>query len=238
MTSEACLNPRSCPVPDPVALDLRTIRTTNLDPRTVWYSVYDHKYESSLFNPSPVANGRFNALVEPAGVIPTLYASKTRTAALLETVFHDVQPTGAAYISEALALRGKGLRRIVAIKPLPLIDLRDDALSKLGLNRTQLISTSPMHYPCTRQWAMRIRESQKKPSIAGMLWRSRLTEIAASRSALFHDLTQVSMTDVVVLFEDRIDQDLVGVTEIEDLAGPQAEPLLQSILFELKAVLL
>lgn len=238
MTSKTCLNPGSCPVPDPAELDLRKLRTTTLDPRTVWYSVYDHKYESSLFNPSPTANGRFNALVEATEVVPTLYAAKTRTAALLETVFHDVQPSGAAHISEALALQGKGLRRIVANKPLPLVDLRDEALSKLGLDRTQLISTSPMHYPCTREWALRIRESQKRPSIAGLLWRSRLTEIAASRSALFHDLTQVSMTDVVVLFEDRIDQDLVGMTELEDLAGPDAEPLLQSILFELKAVLL
>lgn len=238
MTAPDCPNPNTCPVPDPEDVDLRRLRTVLID-TPGWYSVYDRAYKDSIFNPSGTGDNRFNPIHDDNGTpVPATYCGRTRTAALLETVFHDVTPTGVPSVSRIIDLRNRGLRRIRFDTPVRVADLRDDALTHLGLTRDQLVTTSAAHHCCTRQWAIRIREVGRTPPIAGMIWRSRLTEIAAARSALLDDLVTVSATDVLVIYNDRVPADTVtGRTEYPDLAAPKSSGLVSAVINELGAIL-
>lgn len=236
MTSPDCPNPNTCPVPDPQATHLRDLKTTSIEPAE-WFSVFSKAHEASLFNDSGRGDARFSPLLTESGdPIPTLYTGRTKTAALLETVFHEVTASGLAKISRPIDLARRGLRTLEIQTSLSVVDLRDEALARIGIRRDQLVATTAAHYVCTRDWAMRIREAKRTPPIDGIIWKSRLTEIAAARSDLLDDLTRISATEVMVLFGDRAGSaKLTGQVLYSNLN--EAEGLINSVAHELGAVI-
>jgi len=238
VTFPPCENPAECPVPNPGDTRLRDLRLATIEPGR-WFSVYRRAHESSLFNDSSDGDSRFSPLFAESGdPVPTLYAARTKTAALLETVFHDVSASGLARISRPVDLSGRGLRVLEIQQKLRVVDLRDEALAAISVGRDQLVATSAAHYVCTREWAMRIREARRTPPISGIVWKSRLTEIAAARSELFDDLTSISTTEVMVLFGDRPGSESVtDAVVFSDLNGPEAEGLINAVAHELDAVI-
>lgn len=85
-----------------------------------------------------------------------VYAGVTSVVALLETAFHEVGPGRTNQIDVATDLQGWHQRLLAPQRPLRLADLRDNQLEQLGVARSQVISTTPVHYVCTREWAQRI----------------------------------------------------------------------------------
>lgn len=204
MTAPGCLNPAMCPVPDVGQVDLRRLKLAPLRADSAFHTAYRRAHWPNLFNPSGVGNSRFSPLVEEGGTLSTLYGAETQTVALLETCFHDVHANIPRVVSEPLDLAPRGLVALTTPSSLPLIDLTDSGLARVGMNRAQLVATTPEHYACTREWAVALHGRKiGRVEPAGILWQSRIAELARDDSLLLGDLLAVA-SDVFVLFGDRV----------------------------------
>lgn len=170
-----------------------------------------------------------------------MYVAATQTVALLETSFHDVHHLGTRIISEALQLATFGLAAVTAPTRLALIDLTDAGLARLGVTRPQLVATTPEHYACTREWAARLHGRRIGAAIPdGILWGSRVAELAGGDSLLLGDLLAVA-GNVCVLFGDRVSPDpgvwRPGDPHYEDLTTGNGRLLAEQIAEQLRAVI-
>lgn len=232
MTAAACRAPDRCPVPDVAAVDPQTARLAVLEPGRVLSRVYDTAHDPTTFNPSQDGDGRFSPLSGRAHA----YLGDTYTVALLETVFHNVHPHRRRVVYEATDLAGRGLTRVSIERRLPLVDLRDTALQQLGIDRSQLVATTAAHYPCTRQWAEHFLTPHPDGAVPlGLLWNSRVAELAGTESPLLGDLLHSTTAEVCVLYDDHSGTmlsdagggfaDLVGRTQGRLLVDQIAEQL-------------
>lgn len=241
MTAPGCLDPANCPVPAPEEVDLRRLRLARVSAGATLHTAYLRSRWPTLFNASGRGNGRFSPLVVAAGVVPTLYAAATQTVALLETAFHEVHASGARVISEPLDLAPRGVVALTAPEPLALIDLRDEALERLGLTRDQLVATTPQHYACTRQWALALHGRRiGGVSAVGLVWHSRIAELARADSLLLADLLPFG-NEACMLFGDRVPTAprawLPGDPHYEDLSTGEGRLLAEQIAEQLGAVI-
>jgi hypothetical protein len=170
-----------CPDPDgcPVAASLPQLRSTILRAGSALYRVYDATWGYDVHNPG-YGDARFSPIDDPttANRLPSMYLASTPAAALLETVFHDVHHVSDRYIYER-DLRGKLLARLRLPAAATLGDLRDPELDRLGLARTQVVSSPAEHYPCTRRLAgAALSQSRRGRALVGLIWHSRQAELA------------------------------------------------------------
>ena len=241
MTASGCLDRASCPVPDPGDVDLRRLRLVRIPVGLVFHTAYRRAHWPARFNSSGAGNARFSRLSLPGSTVPTLYGAATQTVALLESAFHGVHERAMRAISEPLELATRGLVALSVPHPLSLIDLRDDALERLGLRRDQLVATTPEHYQCTREWAVALHGRRiGGVAPAGLLWQSRIAELAQADSLLFADLLEVAST-VFVLFGDRMATDPgswhAGAPHYDDLTAGDGRLLAEQIAEQLGAVI-
>lgn len=241
MTAPGCLDPANCPVLDPQEVDLRRLRLAHVAAGAMLHTSYLRSRWPTLFNASGLGDGRFSPLAVAGDLVPTLYAAATQTVALLETAFHEVHASGARVISEPLDLARRGVVALTAPEPLPLIDLRDDALARLGLTRDQLVATTPQHYACTRQWAVALHGRRiGGVSPAGLVWHSRVAELARADSLLLADLLPFG-SQACILFGDRVPTEprawLAGDPHYEDLSTGEGRLLAEQIAEQLGAVI-
>jgi hypothetical protein len=236
VTAPDCRSPATCPVPDPGAVDLRRLRLAHLEPGRVLDRVFPTAHGVLGFNDSGEGDTRF----APLSGMAHLYAGDTRTVALLETVFHNVHQAAPRLIFAATDLAGRSLGRVRVEARVPLVDLRDGALARLGLQRWQLTATSAAHYPCTRAWA-RVLSRRRIGGVAprGLLWHSRVAELAADDSPLLADLLEGTPSEACVLYEG------VGIAlsdhggGLDDLGGAsQGRLLIDQIAEHLNATVL
>jgi hypothetical protein len=170
-----------------------------------------------------------------------MYAARSQTVALLETAFHDVHEAGLRLISERTQLETRGLVAITVPHELRLADMTDAGLERVGLTRGQLVATTPAHYPCTREWAAALhgRTFGGQPAL-GLLWRSRVAELAQADSLLFADLLELA-ADVCVLFGDRVVTEAAewqpGDPRYDDLSTGDGRLLAEQVAEQLGAVI-
>jgi hypothetical protein len=213
-----------------------------LEPGGRFFTSFSTTHWPALFNDSGRGLTRFAPLLDRSGaVVPTLYGARTRTVALLEGVFHDVHATGRRDIT-ALDLQRRGLAAFSLPGRLALVDLRDEALGRLGFRRGHLVTAPSQHYRCTGEWAAALHGrgiGSAKP--VGLLWRSRVAELARADSALFADLLPGASKEVFVLFGDLLNTTdpsaYAPLAESDDLSSPLALRLLAPIAQELGATL-
>lgn len=191
-----CPDPAGCTV---AVTELQAFASQGLLPLVAfpqdrgWFRVYDSRDGHGQPN-SGYGDTRF-APFDAVGTknrVPTLYLAESLTAALLETSFHNVYEQKPRVISE-MSLLGKLHARITPPTGLQLTDLRDSQLTRLGLNRKNIASSSAEHYPCTRKVARAIHASSAYT--AGIVWHSRQAELNGMQGL-----------EVVVVFADRIPQ--------------------------------
>lgn len=102
----------------------------------------------------------------------------TTFAALLESALHDAAPPEPRVPEVVLSRWDEA--GVVLTTDVRLIDLRDQALKNLGLDRGPLTATSAAHYPCTRVWAERLHGRQVGGQVThGLVWNSRQLELHA-----------------------------------------------------------
>jgi hypothetical protein len=181
-----------CPDPDgcPVTATLPRLRTTTLRAGSPLYRVYDATWGYDEHNPG-YGDARFSPIDDPTTDtrLPSMYLAATPTAALLETVFHDVHQVSGRIIYER-DLRGKLLAHLRLPVVAVLGDLRDPELDRLGLTRLQVVSSAAEHYPCTRRLAgAALHRPRRGRALTGLIWHSRQAELADTHPV-----------DVVVLF--------------------------------------
>lgn len=181
-----CPDPPGCPV----AQSLPRLRSTTLRAGTPLYRVYQATWGYDEHNPG-YGDARFSPVDDPStgARLPSMYLAATPTAALLETVFHDVHQCSARVVYER-DLRGMLLAQMRVPEAATLVDLRDPELSRLGLARAQLVSVAAEHYPCTRRLASEVLGRPRRAGpVHGLVWHSRQAELAAT-----------APVEVVVLF--------------------------------------
>ncbi len=156
---------------------------------------YSVAHGVGAFNPGR-GDTRFAPVLDHRGeVVPTLYAGADEITALLETVFHDVHHTVEPRLVLERALLQRALVWLAPPRALTLVDLRDQALTALGLTRAQLVATTSAHYPCTRTWAAWLHRA--RPEADGLLWHSRQSELSLDTAA-----------EAMLLFGDRVSDQL------------------------------
>ena len=161
-----------------MAVTLPRLRTASLRAGTAWYRVYNATWGYDEHNPG-YGDARFSPIDDPAGGgrLPSMYLAATPTAALLETVFHDVHHDSGRIVYER-NLRGMLLAHVRAPAVARLADLRDPKLARLGLHREQVVSSDAEHYPCTRRLAIAaLAQAHGRRSVHGLIWHSRQAEL-------------------------------------------------------------
>lgn len=198
MTADDCPDPGSCPVPDPTDVDLRRLRLAHLEPGRTLARVHPADHPAGRLNDRGRGDGRFSPLPGHRHA----YAGDTRTVALLETCFHNVHQSAPRIIYTATDLVNNALSTVTVTDRTPLVDLRDDQLDRLGLDRRQLVATTPAHYPCTRQWAVLLLQRRiGGVTPAGLIWNSRVAELAQADSPLLDDLLATRTSQVAVIYD-------------------------------------
>lgn len=206
MTAPGCGDPAHCPVPDPDDIDLRHVTSAVLPTATPLRRGHklrhapDEPVPARAALPPPHDMSRFAPILGQ----PHAYVARRELAALLESVLHDVIP-GAARVRWPL-LGAWALSHVRLRREVRLVDLRDDALANLGLQRHELVATDPAHYPCTRVWAARLhhRRVGGHPTF-GLLWNSRQAELHAEHPVpvLLADVLVGEQSEVAVLWPER-----------------------------------
>ncbi len=201
-----------CPIAEPDGIDRRALRIHTLDAGTEWYRAAPHEFSRLSFTPAGVGNGRFSPLADRGHT----YLAEQRSATLLESVLHET--AGANPRIYAARLARFSLCRTQLTRPVRLVDLRDDALTRLGLDRSRLTGADASHYGCTRRVAERLVGS--KGSV-GLIWTSRQGSLHAQRNpdGLASEVLHHLRLDATVLYEP----DAAGAVEVVD-----AEPLVVS----------
>jgi RES domain len=222
---------------------MRYIRTTHVDAGMRFYTAYVSRYWPAVFNASGIGDARFSPLHDSKStIVPTLYGARTRTVALLETAFHEVHASGSRLISEAIDLAPRGLVQLRLPERATLIDLRDEALARLGLARHELVSALPFHYRCTREWAITLHSRGHVGGNlpVGLIWKSRMAELAQADSVLLDDLLDGATAEAFVLFGDRLPLDLAAYAPSnrrEDLSASSARALVEQVALQLRATI-
>lgn len=176
----------------------------------------------------------------PAGLVPGIgdtrfaplegaahtYAATTSFAALLESALHDAAPPEPAIRHAELERWAEA--EVALIAEVRLVDLRDAELTRLGLTREELVSTTAAHYACTRRWAGQLhgRTVGGRPT-HGLVWHSRQAELHAR--ALAHrpalaDVLDAHPAEVAVLWAPPAPDPMIadtggGLGALADPAG-------------------
>lgn len=242
MTAAGCPDPARCPVPSPASVELRRIRIVWVVAGRPFFTSYRRKHWPALFNRSGLGSARFSPLNAAGNVVPTLYLARTQTVALLESSFHEVHQLTSRMISESVDLAPRGLVAVSAPDRLPLIDLTNESLDRLGLRRDQIVSTTAEHYVCTQDWAAALH-GRKVSSVTpvGILWQSRVAELASGDSLLLNDLLRFG-DEVALIFGDRVATDAArwnpGAPHYDDLSQGDGRLLVEAIAEQLDATII
>lgn len=148
------------------------------------------------FAPLGSGSGRFS----PLDARGHSFIAALRSASLLESALHEASgPNPRIYAATLQASSLHRLRlRLRLNDQIRLVDLRDGALARLGLDREQLTGAGGLHYPCTRVVAERIVGSK---SSCGFVWTSRQGSLHAGRNpdGLASEVLRHDSRDVAVL---------------------------------------
>lgn len=127
---------------------------------TVLHRVHPKKYGAAQFNDTAAGNARFSPIRNAEGnIIPTIYAAQTFAGAAMETAFHDVPLAGALKTKAKADLEPLAHSEIKLEAELVLADLSVKGLSKLGLEKQDLIETDKDAYAMTHSFAEHIHAS-------------------------------------------------------------------------------
>lgn len=175
-----------------MAATLPTLDTVTLVQGRLLYRVYDGKWGYDEFNQG-WGDTRFAAINDPVTGkrLPHMYLGESPTTVLLESVFHDVHELGSMTAYHA-HLHEKLLGHIEVPTDATLGDLRDPQLARLGLTRSQVVSSPAEHYPCTRRLAIAALSQSHDPPLQGLIWHSRQAELVSKPSE-----------EVIILFGDE-----------------------------------
>ena len=186
-----------CPVPERAPRHVRT---------AVWPVDTVVRRGHSVAHPdaTQVVPGLGDTRFAPLDEVAHTYLATTRIGALLESVLHDAAPPAPRIQMPTVRAHMESAVRLTA--EVRLVDLRDPELDRHGIARDQLVSTPPMHYRCTRQFASQLHgRAVGGQQTHGLLWHSRQAELHAAAAAgqgrpAYADVVGEHPTEVAVLW--------------------------------------
>lgn len=139
----------------------------------------------AVFNPGHGQPTRFAFFGEPR--VPVLYAAETPTAAVAESLLHDVPLQGGYLTWDSYAQVVMG--RLEVTRDLGMASLRGLGLRRLGVSARDVTETDASEYSRTVAWA----ETAHAAGLAGLTWTSRMCNDAMA-VVLFGDRAASSVT--------------------------------------------
>lgn len=130
------------------------------------------------FNPGKGRPTRFAPIQVRGATLSTMYVGETKSAALSESLFHDVPVTGPARRIPESRLASWTLHLLVCTRELRIARLRGPGLARIGITHGQLVESPATEYPYTAAWAEAVLEST--PDVDGLIWTSRQDSAAAA----------------------------------------------------------
>lgn len=193
-----------CPIVDPDRIDRRSLRIVTLPAGTERFRVSRLDHGEQPFTPAGFGNGRFSPLADRGHT----YVAEQRTAALLESVLHEAAGVNPRIYAAVLARYG--LYRLRFDTDIALVDVRDQALLALGLDRDAVTGADAAHYPCTRRIAERLVGTKRS---VGLVWTSRQGALHAARNpdGLASEVLRHDSLDVAVVYSSGADRAPVHV---------------------------
>lgn len=226
MTSP-CGDP-ACPVAPPDPDVLRHVRGVTWPAGTVLRRGHKASRAADELTPT-LGDTRFAPLDDTAHA----YVATRPVPALLESVLHDVNVTAPRI--RLVAVRLWAETEVTLTADVRLADLTDSELARLEIRRDQLVTASPRHYACTRQWAAALQgRTVGGHQISGIVWDSRLHELhavaVADRPAL-QSLMQASDARVAVLWSPPLTPPVLAASSsgIGPLAAPDGDAFLTDL---------
>ena len=138
---------------------------------TALHRVHRTTYRAAEFNPGLGGPTRFAPFNDSTGApVPSLYASATLRAAIHETIFHDIPANATTRTVRLNEVHSRTHSEFLTNRDLRLVELRNVTLSKWGISRRDLISSSPALYGQTVLWAEAIHHDI--PDADGLVWTS------------------------------------------------------------------
>lgn len=203
MTSAPCGDP-DCPVAPPSTDHISVVSGIVLRSGSRWW-------RSTRFSPTDLVSEVGNTRFAPLPDVHHGYFGSTRTVALLESTLHSAAgPSPTIYIAH---LDGWAIHEVELTVDIELADFRNDQLTRMGLARPQLITTTIQHYPCTRQWASAIHGSSGT-DLGGVVWHSRQAELHAEANpgGLLGNVLRHTTAEVAVVWSPPGVRDIFRVT--------------------------
>lgn len=161
--------------------------------------IHHRNFAANSFNPCQGSPTRFAPIKDGNGqCVPSLYASETFEAAVFETIFHDVPAKARRKRIPRNKIEDSAQGRLAVVRSLTLVSLREPDLKRWCIKRSQLIATTPKHYPDTAEWAEAIH--LQFPSVEGLGWTS----------------SQCDPATVYLFFGDRVQSGDFKVVHVRD----------------------
>lgn len=177
--------------------------------RTILHRVAVDNLGATEFSDCRSATRRFGPFNdEDEGCVGTLYCAESVEGAIMESVFHDTDLTATEPIVFLSDLKAARRSEVVLQRTLILARYDDAALTRMHLNRSEIIDTSPLLYPQTVAHAILVHAAPDH--FDGIQWNSR----RHPESLAF------------VLFDDRVDR----VRDLDVVVPPR--PLCEGIGYE------
>jgi hypothetical protein len=166
------------------------------------WRVHTASRAGNIFNPCMGEESRFSPLRDPTGdCIPTLYAGRTREAAVFETIFRNLPLLPRPRQVFARRIVGSALSELRPRRALRLAPLYNAELALVGQSRLSMIeSHGTAAYGETARWAEAIHRDL--PNLDGLIWTSRQQD-EVQAMLLFG--TRITLNDLEVVSTERLD---------------------------------
>lgn len=166
---------------------------------TILHRVHQSDLGATEFNPGIGHPTRFGPFCDGAGeIVPVLYACSTARAAIHETIFHDIPARVVKKRVRLATVHARDHSEIEAVRDLRLVELRTPTLSRWGVSRNDLISSSPACFRHTALWAKAVHRDV--PDADGLVWTS----------------NQCDPDDAFLIFGDRAGETAFAIRGMRD----------------------
>jgi hypothetical protein len=170
------------------------------------YRAHGRQHDAISFNRKQGLDFRFSSLTIDGQPVGILYGADSLIGAISETMFHTIPSDGDRLKPRTISrtiIEKYAISIIASHRPLRLIDLTGHGIGREGMPITycELISSEAAHYADTRAWAEMFHRHPSE--VDGFIWVSRQYNIARA----------------MMLFEDRVEPNLLFLAEDTALAG-------------------
>lgn len=205
-------------IPSPQAMRIGKETYVTLDAKTELHRLHLSQFGATQFNNSGKGSARFSPIHKTDGsVIPTIYAAQSFETAVCEIILRcpddlfseDDMPSETIVFPPDFASYSHSHIRLK--KSVLLVDLTTAGQRKIGIDRNALVTGPRCTYPDTRAWAEKIHAA------------------CPTAQGIYYTSLQNGPEYAIVLFGDRVPQDVFEGLSTRDVAQEECHDEICSI---------